>query len=336
MTRTTDKLTPSLQLMQRGPFVPARNAAPAVLAVKHAHLWDKHVAPVNALADRVADAEGLKRGLVPYVDPQLAGVDATVLALLDNPSTKAEAGTGSGLLSLENDDLTARNCAKFYNAFGLTPDRVVHWNVAPAPIAGAKNGRSSASERVRGARWLRELLELLPNLRVILLMGDMARDGWMKSGLDAAGVVIPQSVPHPSGKGMANIDAHLRLHRGMVATMTALDGPGRRFPPEPAPSAKRTPHPARRPARAAGQAPALTPAPAEPELSNGELWGWWPTFEHYSSPGSHPWGTSRSQRRVEAAIDRHTGPPARRVQSPALHQLGGSWRPSGARAPPPT
>lgn len=323
MTTQSEKPGPSLEAMRSGPFVPGRNAVPAVLAVKLAHIRDRHVAPINALADRVADAEGFARGLVPYVDPQLGGVDAEVLALLDNPSTKAEAGTGSGLLSLENDDLTARNCAKAYNAFGLTPGKVVHWNVAPAPIAGAKNGRSSASERVRGARWLRELLELLPNLRVILLMGDMARDGWMKSGIDAVGVFIPADVPHPSGKGMANTDAHLRLHRGMVATMAAFDGPGRNFPPEPAASAKRGPHAARRPARAAAQAPALTPAPAEPELSNGELWGWWPTFEHYSSPGSHPWGTSRSRRRVEAAIDRHNGHP--RKASPIARLTPAGW-----------
>lgn len=323
MTTQSERPGLSLEAMRSGPFVPGRNAEPAVVALKHAHIRDRHVAPINALADRVADAEGIARGLVPYVDPQLGGIDATVLALLDNPSTKAEAGTGSGLLSLENDDPTARNCAKVYNAFGLTPDKVVHWNVAPAPIAGAKNGRSSAPERVRGARWLRELLKLLPNLRVILLMGDMARDGWMKSGLAPAGVVIPADVPHPSGKGMANTDAHLRLHRGMVATMTALDGPGRRFPPEPAPSAKRAPQPTRRPARAATQASNPTPVPVEPELSDGELWGWWPTFEHYSSSGSNPWGTSRRKRRVEAAIDRHTGHP--RKASPIARLTPAGW-----------
>lgn len=121
MTTQSEKPGPSLEAMRSGPFVPGRNAVPAVLAVKHAHIRDRHVAPINALADRVADAEGFPRGRVPYVDPQLGGADAEVLALLDNPSTKAEAGTGSGLLSLENDDPTARNCAKAYNNFGLTP-----------------------------------------------------------------------------------------------------------------------------------------------------------------------------------------------------------------------
>lgn len=51
--------------------------------------------------------------------------------------------------------------------------------------------------------------------------------------------------------------------------------------------------------------------------------GWWPTFEHYSSPGSNPWGTSRSQRRVEAAIERHTGPP--RKASPIARLTPAGW-----------
>lgn len=307
---------PSLEEIRSGAFVPGRNADRAVLAAKHAHIRDPHVAPINALADRVADAEGIYRGLVPYVDPQLGGVDAEVLALLDNPSTKAEAGTGSGLLSLENDDGTARYCADRYNAFGLTPDRVVHWNVAPAPIVGVKNRASSSPERVRGALWLPELLELLPNLRVVLLMGKMSRDGWKKSGLAPAGVLIPKEVPHPSDLGMLAEDAELRLYRGLAATMIALDGPGLTFPPEPAPKPgprlKSQSQTVRQQARPAALTTSTAPAKAptsstEVSLSDDELWGWWPTFEHYSSPGSNPWGASRSRQRVEAAIDHYDG-----------------------------
>lgn len=303
MTTTSRGQGPTFEQMRAGLFVPGRNSDPAALAIKHAHIRDRHVAPINALADRVADSAGFSHGLVPYADPQLGGVDAEVLALLDNPSTKAEAGTGSGLLSLENDDPTARHCAEVYNDFGLRPGRVVHWNVAPAPIAGPKNGKSSGPERDRGAVWLRELLEMLPNLRVILLMGAMARDGWKKSGLAPDGIVIPVDVPHPSNRGMRNTDAELRLHRGLVATMTALDGPGLSFPPEPEPSSG--PRASGKRARVAAQSAAPTPAlsAADPALSDGEMWGWWPTREHYSSPGANPWATSRRLRRIEADID---------------------------------
>ncbi|MCT2302595.1 uracil-DNA glycosylase [Dietzia cinnamea] len=338
----------TIEQIRRGPFVPGRNADPDVLAVKRAHIRDPHVAPINALADRVADAEGIDRGLVPYVDPQMGGVEAAVLALLDNPSTKAEAGTGSGLLSLENDDRTARFCAEQYNRFGLAPGEVVHWNAAPAPVAGAKNGASTAAERARGARWLHDLLDLLPNLQVVLLMGRNARDGWRRSGLAPAGILIPAQVPHPSGRGMANTDAHPRLHRGLAATMTALHGPGLATPPAPSVSGHRkaTSTPPRSPAavKPASQIPASTavnpdltvrtgwqgdavtslPSPqSQPIRSDGAVWGWWPTFEHYSSTGSNPWGVSTNLKQVEAAIDRHDGPP--RKMSPIARLTSTGW-----------
>ncbi|GLB64901.1 hypothetical protein NCCP2495_27810 [Dietzia sp. NCCP-2495] len=320
MTTYGNDSTPTMELMRLGPFTPGRNADPAIVAVKRAHVRDLHVAPINAIADAVADAEGIARGLVPYVDPQLGGVEAEVLALLDNPSTKAEAGTGSGLLSLENDDGSARRCAGIYNDFGLTPQQVVHWNVAPAPISGTKNGRSSAAERARGARWLSELRALLPNLKVVLLMGAMARDGWVRSGLSSAGLVIPADVPHPSGKGMANPGAPERLYRAMTETMTVLNGPECPFPLVPTLSTvQKSDAPLR---------PSTSPeAPPQPSSSvtqplDSELWGWWPTFEHYSA-GSPPWGTSKNLGSVEAAIDSHRGAP--RKKSPIARLTPAGW-----------
>ncbi|GAB98509.1 hypothetical protein GONAM_02_00310 [Gordonia namibiensis NBRC 108229] len=96
-----------------------RNADPKVVRAKLARIWEPHVAPLNELANRVADAEGLPHGHVPYVDPDAGGVRARMLVLLDNPSTKAEAGTGSGLLSLDNNDRTARNCREAYARHGV-------------------------------------------------------------------------------------------------------------------------------------------------------------------------------------------------------------------------
>lgn len=42
-----------------------RNADPAVVAEKKRRIHDPHVAPLNALANRIADAEGLPHGYVP-------------------------------------------------------------------------------------------------------------------------------------------------------------------------------------------------------------------------------------------------------------------------------
>ena len=74
-----------------------------------ARIREAHVARLNQLVDQIADARVLLRSHIPYIDPYTGGVQARALAMLDNPSTRAEAGTGSGLLSLDNDDRTARN-----------------------------------------------------------------------------------------------------------------------------------------------------------------------------------------------------------------------------------
>ena len=86
-----------------------RNAAPGVVDAKMARIREPHVLALNELADAIADYYDLPRGHIPYVDPDVGGVNARMLVLLDNPSSKAKAGTGSGLLSLDNDDRTARN-----------------------------------------------------------------------------------------------------------------------------------------------------------------------------------------------------------------------------------
>lgn len=36
---------------------------------------------------------------------------------------------------------------------------------------------------------------------------------------------------------------------------------------------------------------------------SSRTWAWWPTFEHFCAPGSHPWGVSAELKRVERAVD---------------------------------
>lgn len=179
-----------------------RNADAAVVAAKMARIRDHHVEPLNELADRIADAVGLPRGHVPYVDPDQGGIRARVLVLLDNPSTMAEAGTGSGLLSLDNNDRTARNCREAYARHGVPWPAVVHWNVVPFPVAGAKNGSSTAAERTRATPWTREFVNRCPDLETVLLLGASARDGWARAGIDHDLNVLPGKIPHCSDRGL--------------------------------------------------------------------------------------------------------------------------------------
>ncbi|MEU1209936.1 uracil-DNA glycosylase [Nocardia sp. NPDC005825] len=199
-----------------------RNADLAVVAEKRARIRDPHVAALNTLADRIADAEGLPHGHVPYVDPDQGGIGARVLVLLDNPSTKAESGTGSGLLSLDNNDRTARNCREAYARHRIGWSQVVHWNVVPFPVAGAKNGGSTLAERARAVPWTRAFVELCPNLEMVLLLGAAARDGWERAGIRRDLYVLPGKIPHCSARGLNSAGGRGRFEAAIAEVSQRL------------------------------------------------------------------------------------------------------------------
>lgn len=188
-----------------------RNHDRVVVAEKLSRIRQPHIAPFNALADEIADFYGLPRGHVPYVDPDQGGTDARVLVLLDNPSTKAEAGTGSGLLSLDNDDWTAKNCRLAYKKFVVDWKDVVHWNVCPFPTSNIKNGKSLDSERQEGAQWTRRVSELCENLEVVLLLGRAAEDGWRRAGVLRSDLTVTEDVPHCSRRGISTPESKARF-----------------------------------------------------------------------------------------------------------------------------
>ncbi|MBC2637518.1 MULTISPECIES: uracil-DNA glycosylase [unclassified Rhodococcus (in: high G+C Gram-positive bacteria)] len=201
-----------------------RNADPDVVAEKMTRIRDPHVRPLNALADRVADSAGLPHGHIPYVDPDQGGIKARVLVLLDNPSTKAEAGTGSGLLSLDNNDRTARNCREAYARHGVAWSQVVHWNVVPFPVAGVKNGGSTAAERAKAVPWTREFVELCPDLEMVLLLGAAARDGWERAGIGRDLYVFPGNIPHCSDRGLNSAGGRERFEAAILNVARSLAG----------------------------------------------------------------------------------------------------------------
>lgn len=190
-----------------------RNALPHVFADNRRRIRAPRVRPLNDLADRIADLQGIPRGYVPYVDPDQGGIHARALVLLDNPSTKAEAARdgGSGLLSLDNNDATAKNCREAYAANGIDWNWVVHWNVCPFPT-GREKGGSVASERARGAGWTREFVSLCPKLEVVLRLGRAAEDGWRHTRIRRPDIyVFPDGVPHCSRRGLASQAARQRF-----------------------------------------------------------------------------------------------------------------------------
>jgi len=135
------------------------------------HRYDDHIAPINRLVDALGKSG---HGWLPYVAPMYGGVNARLLSLLRDPGPMTQASTGSGFLSMENDDATAQAISEYFAAAAIPACEIVPWNVYPWYI----NRAPKARELSEGVEPLRSLIELLPRLRVVMLHGVSARAGW--------------------------------------------------------------------------------------------------------------------------------------------------------------
>jgi hypothetical protein len=134
-----------------------------------------HVAPVNALVDELVNPAG--RGWVPYVAPLYGGVNARVLNIHRDPGPKTRSQHGgSGFLCTENDDASAERFATLLDSAGIAVSETLSWNAYPWYI----NRSPRAAELEAGVEPLRQLLGLLARLRVVMLHGGSARDGWRR------------------------------------------------------------------------------------------------------------------------------------------------------------
>lgn len=126
-------------------------------------------------------------------------------------------------MSLDNDDRTARNCREAYQRHGVQISDVVHWNVVPFPVAGVKNGGSTPAERVRGERWTREIVAMLPQLEIVLLLGAAARDGWQRADITRDGLYVPAgNIPHCSMRGLNTAGGRDRFENAIADVAARL------------------------------------------------------------------------------------------------------------------
>lgn len=135
---------------------------------------EPHIAPINAFVHTLRERDG--RGWVPEVAPMHAGVDAKVLSILRDPGPGTRDGKGSGFLCIENDDQTAENQTNLFADYGIDPRDVLPWNAYPWYI----NAAPGSAQLDAGAAVLCALLDMLPDLWVVLLQGKEAEDGWKR------------------------------------------------------------------------------------------------------------------------------------------------------------
>jgi hypothetical protein len=95
--------------------------------------------------------------------------------VLTTPSTAA--GAYTGFLCIENPNPTAANIKQLVQDAGIRPEDMLPWNAYPW---FTEHERVSAAELELGIEpWL-HLMALLPALRVIMLLGVSAQDGWKR------------------------------------------------------------------------------------------------------------------------------------------------------------
>ncbi|MCJ2106184.1 uracil-DNA glycosylase [Methylobacterium sp. E-041] len=175
------------------PGTPKSLADPEVLAARRAIRDAGHVAPLRAMAARIArefDAA------VPDPDPLDGGIQARLLLLLETPGP---AIVRTGFVSRDNPTGTAANLFRFLAEAGIARADTLIWNAIPFVIhaEGALNRAPRRSEIRAAAPCLAPLLALLPDLAVVVLSGRVA--GMARESIAALRPGLPVvAIPHPS------------------------------------------------------------------------------------------------------------------------------------------
>lgn len=109
----------------------------------------------------------------PMFDPCDGGVNSKVLFLLEAPGPKA---VGSCFISRNNPDPTAKNMNKLLYESGLKREETILWNIVPWYVGTGKKIRPVKMSDIKQVLpFLKQLIALLLNLRVIVLVGKRAQ-----------------------------------------------------------------------------------------------------------------------------------------------------------------
>jgi hypothetical protein len=174
-----------VDLLGDQPSAPKLFADATAIRGREARLHEPHIVDLTQLVERIRSARGGGNS-VPWFDPESGGRHAEVLLLFEAPGARAVGAgpvrptrPGSGFISPDNNDESAAAVFELEREAGLPRDRLLHWNIVPWYVGdGTKIRAVNRSDRVEAEPWLEELLELLTDLRVVILCGDAAQKGW--------------------------------------------------------------------------------------------------------------------------------------------------------------
>lgn len=184
----------------------------AFRADQWARRYEPHVEPLNRLVDELGALDDA--GHPPYIPPMYRGVEAPALVILRDPGPKAGGAKGSGFLCVENDDQTAERFWHFLDEARIDHGDMVPWNAYPWYI----NAKPKAVQLAAGVEPLRRIIELMPRLRVVLLLGVDAKVAWRllvaaNGDLVRARRIDVLETHHPSRQALQHPDAVERGRR---------------------------------------------------------------------------------------------------------------------------
>lgn len=130
-----------------------------------------HIKPLIEFSEAIQREHPNKQ--IPLFDPCDGGVAARALFLLEAPGPKA---VGSEFISRNNPDPTAKNTFELLQNAKISRSDTLLWNVVPWYVGNNQKIFSVSKEDITLALpYLKDLLDLLPLLNVIVLVGRKAQ-----------------------------------------------------------------------------------------------------------------------------------------------------------------
>ncbi len=160
---------------------------------RRALLQAGHIAPITGYVKNLRALLGYGQQ-IPFFDPQDGGTNANLLFLLEAPGPKAVA---SGFVSRDNPDPTARNMTQLLTESGVPRRETVSWNIVPWYVGGDGHIRPVNQKDINaGIASLKFLRPLLPNIRVVVLVGRKAQKA--RLAIEEIFQTPVLACPHPS------------------------------------------------------------------------------------------------------------------------------------------
>lgn len=149
-------------------------------------LRDAHMLSLKAYTDQLRTKD---LGEIPNFDPLDGGIEAGMLFLFEKPGPMTVLDGGSSFISRNNDDPTAENTFRIMSAASIPRNLTCTWNLVPGWNGTIK---VTAQERIMGRECLKDLIDRLPKLKVIVLVGGTAKSA--KKKLEKMPVIIERHI----------------------------------------------------------------------------------------------------------------------------------------------